>query len=514
MTSTRSPRGIPERPRVYENFMGLDDSRDVTAMETGVDQHLTAIDNGFCDWRGQITRDPPIIKRGGDYPVPHCRWVAPNLLSWAEIRGDGYHFNSDLGHTAQPNWPSNAAPITSTIFNRRAHYFSRGLQPWTYDGANWVPSASNSLTLFRPAFAVAVQRRMCVAGMVGRETIVDISRVDNDTVFSDDEDNASENVLRAGFIDIGNLLGTADQITGLGSFEQTRLAIFTQDRCLIYQIDPNLNLWAQEERANIQIGCASHNTIVQAGTDLIFCSRTGVHSIARSIDNGITVFSQPMSDKVERTYRSLFRQVDDPQSISAVWDRDNRQYRIYFPLRSGETRVLTMTIGTPDQALELGNRITGTQIPRWSTASAFNILTGTSLGGKVAVGTLGGTYDVLEIEDTSGDAPTLTFTTPIFWHGDLDGTKETTVLTVAASGHGIMTIRACDDEGRDLGILKVEVEQVDDDNSFPDIALRHQYQLKFERRYRGIQLHFTVEGRGLFRLAGIAIGLREPGRTK
>jgi hypothetical protein len=491
--------------------MGLDDSRDITAMETGEQQHLVLLDNGYCDWRGQITRDPPIQKRAGDYPVSHCRWFAPDLLCWAEHRGDGVRLNSDLGHSATPGWPSNAAPITSTTFNRRAHFFSRGLQPWRYDGANWQPSASNSLTLFRPAFAATVGRRMCVAGMIGRDTIVDISRVDNDDVFSDDEPDGSENVLRAGFIDIANLLGTADRITGLGSFEQSRLAIFTQDRCFIYQIDPSIQAWQIEDRVNIHVGCASHNTIAQAGTDLLFCSRAGVHSVARSADNGITVFSQPMSDKVERTYRSLFRMVEDPQSISAVWDRDLRQYRIYFPLRTGQTRVLVMTMGTPDQAQELGNRITGNQIPRWSTGSAFNILTAASLGGNIAVGTRGGTYNVLEIDDTLGDSPTLTFATPIFWHGDLDNTKESTTLTIAASGYGVITIKAFDDEGRDLGNIISEVTQVDDDNSFPDIALRHQYQLKFERRYRGVQLHFTVEGRGIFRLAGIAIGLRQNG---
>lgn len=503
MSSTRSRSGRPIQPRVYEGFMGIDDSRDITAMETGEQQHLVKLNNGFCDWRGQITRDPPIKKRAGQFPVRHARWFAPDLLCWAEERGDGVHFNSDLEHAAPAGWP-NGVTVSSTVFNRRAHFFSRQLQPYYYDGANWRPNGSNALTFFRPAFAAAVNRRMCVAGMVGRETIVDISRVDNDEVFSDDEPVDSANVLRAGFIDVGNLLGTADQITGLGSFEQDRLAIFTQDRCLVYRIDPDINNWALEPRVNIHVGCASHNSIVQAGTDILFCSRAGVHSVARSADNGITVFSQPMSDKVERTYRSLFRQVSNPQDISAVWDRDQRQYRIYFPLASGETRTLVMTLGTAEQRAEVGQTLS-IQTPKWSTASGFNVMGGAALGGRVVVATRGGVYDMLENDDEEGETPEMTFCTPVLWNGDLDKDKQSLAIVLSASGKGTIEMLAYDDSGRSLGSHSLEIEQEDDDDSFPDVALRRQYRVKFERRYRGLQLHFRVQGKGLIRISGIAL---------
>jgi len=505
MSSTRSPKGFPEKPSAYEGFMGLDDSRDATAMETGREQHLITLDNGYADWRGQIVNDPPILKRAGDFPVSHARWVAPTLLSWAEVRGDGTHFNSDAGHTADPGWPQTANP-SSVVFNRKALYLAQGLQPWLYDGTLWEPSVSKSLTLYRPAFAVAVQRRLCVAGMVGRGTIVDISRVDNQDIFSDEEPDDSENVLRAGYIDVGNLLGTADEITGLGTFEQNRLAIFTQDRCLIYKIDPDINEWQIEDRANIQIGCVSHNSIVQAGTDILFCSRSGVHSIRRSVDNGITVFSQPMSTKVERLYNSLISNVTDPQRITAVWDRDNNQYRIIFPLRTGEVRTLVMTLTTDEETMAAGRQ---GSTPKWSTASGFNVTTAATLGGLMALGTKGGTYDVLKQDATNGLNPEITFTTPIFWHGQMDGTKESTALIIQASGKGNMIVNAFDDEGRDLGSFNLEIEETDDDNQFPDVALRRQYQVKFERRYRGLQLRFQVKSKGLFRLSGFAVVLRK-----
>lgn|GEM_PF-1687120 len=505
MSSTRSPRGFPEKPSSYDGFMGLDDSRARTAMETGQQQHLAAINNAYCDWRGQIVNEPSIQKRAGDFPVHHMRWFAPTLLCWAEKRGDGVWFNNDEGHEVDPGWPTTAIP-SSVIFNRKAFFLAAGLQPYVYDGSKWEAAQSNSLTLFRPAYAVAVQRRLCVAGAAGRDTIVDISRVDNDQIFSDEEPSDSENVLRAGYIDVGNLLGTADRITGLGSFEQNRIAIFTQDRCLVYQIDPDINNWQIEDRTNIQIGCVSHNSIVQAGTDLLFCSRSGIHSIRRSAENGITVFSHSMSDKVSVTYRSLLASVDDYQQITGVWDRDARQYRVYFPLKNGEVRALVMTLTPTDEMLQSGR---GEPIPKWSTASGLNTITAASLGGVMAVGTKGGTYDVLEQESEDGVSPEITFETPILWHGALDDTKEVSALIVQASGKAEMTINAYSEDGRDLGSIYLEVDETDDDNKFPDVALRRQYQLKFERRYRGLQLRFTIKSKGLFRLSGFAVVLRK-----
>lgn len=504
-SSPNAPRGFKERPVSFEGFMGIDDSRDPTAMETGKDQHLVTLNNGYCDWRGQIMKDPAIRKRGGDFPVVHCRWFSPNNLCWAEQRGGGIWFNSDFNHVAEPNWNNGAIP-SSVVFNRKAFFFSSGLQPWTYDGTNWSPSESNTLTLIRPSFAAAVQRRLCVAGATGRETIVDISRVDNDEIFVGDEDDTSNNVLRAGFIDVGNLLGTADQITGLGTFEQTRLAIFTQDRCLIYKIDPDILQWEIEDRANIQIGCISHNSIAQAGTDVLFCSRSGVHSLRRSVDNGITVYSQPMSDKVEFLYRRLLAQVANQQDITGVWDRDNSQYRIFFPLVSGETVSLVMTLNTSEEAIATG---AGVAIPKWSTSTGFNVMTGAALGGLIALGTKGGAYDVLENEDGNGDQPVMTFTTPVLWNGDFDGTKECSSLLIQASGKGTIEIDAFDEKGKDLGAMTVEVDEQDDDDSFPDIALRRQYTVKFERRYRGLQLRFTAKAKGLFRISGFAVILRK-----
>jgi hypothetical protein len=505
LSSYKSPNGINTRTAAYEDFMGVDTSRDKAAMETNKQQHLVAIENGWCDWRGQITRDPPTQKRSGDYQVDHICYFAPNLVAWAELRGSGYFLNSDYGHVGEPNWPSAAVP-TSTVFNRRVQMFAQALTPFNYDGAAWRPTDSPALDILRPAFGVAVNRRMAVAGILGKEAEVHISRVDNDAVFPDDEAADSNNALRAGKIDISNILGTSDQITGLAGFEQDLLAIFTSDRALVYKIDPDINLWEIQTRANIQIGCLSHSSIVQAGTDLIFCSRGGVHSLQRSQDNGITVFSQPMSRKIEQLYRKLVRSVPDVRRITAVWDQDRLQYHIFFPIQgSSLCNRLTMSLSIDEEALATGRIAT---VPKWSTGSAINARCGAALTGRVVLGTFGGVYNLLDDGD-EGDDPVMTVDTPIFWQGSLDDYKESVALILQATGSGVIKILAYDDEGRDLGGVDLEIGDQDDDGSFPDLPLKRQYTLPFQRRYRGIQLRFVCSGSGLLRITGFAFVLRK-----
>ena len=332
--SIQSTSGIALTTYSYENFQGLDTSRDITSLDTGEEQHLTSLVNGFCDWRGQIVRDPTVAFRSGDFKVNHVTFYGKDAVVWAEETGSAINFRSDAGHYLLDVHPTTAI-VSSTVFNQRVHFSSRARATYKYDGTSFTRNTSDALNKLNPAFVSSIQRRMVVSGIPGKETQIHFSRVDNEEIFPDDEAADSTNVLRAGFVDIANLLGTADQITGLGAFEQNRLVAFTGDRAIIYKIDPSIDNWLIDDDTFINIGCASHNTICNAGTDLMFCSRSGIHSIKRSEENGILVYSYALSDKVDILYRELFKSVDDPQKITAVFDQDMAQYHVYFPQAGG-----------------------------------------------------------------------------------------------------------------------------------------------------------------------------------
>ena len=79
--------------------------------------------------------------------------------------------------------------------------------------------------------------------------------MDNPDIFLEEE-AITEEVTRAAFIDISNLIGTADEITGLGAFEANRLAVFTKDQTLVYIIDPDFEEWQLDSRANFVLAAS------------------------------------------------------------------------------------------------------------------------------------------------------------------------------------------------------------------------------------------------------------------
>jgi hypothetical protein len=498
--STRAPSGVRVRPYAYENFQGLDVSRDITSLDTGSEQHLAKLDNAHCDWRGQIVRDSSARKRGGDHPVRHLDFYAQGGVFWIEETGNQLSFNSDRDHSLQDVYPINAIP-SSTVFNQRVQVFARALPAYRYDGILWTRNSSPALDKLRPSFGTSIQRRLIVSGIPGKETQVHISRVDHDQIFPDDEDKESENVLRAAYLDVANLLGSAGAITGIAGFEQNRMAVFTADKALLYRIDPDINNWVLDDRANINVGCVSHNTIKNAGTDVLFCSRSGINSIRRSEDNGIIVYSYSYSEKVDLLYRELVASVPNPQLISAAWDQDNSQYHVFFPQSGGVfSKRLTLSL----------NPEGGQPQPKFSTGTFLNARCGATLAGDYVLGTPGGVYEVCACNVEGAVTPGLEVVTPMLWHGNLNETKETYSLIIQATGQGTLQVDAIDEQGRAFGSLDIEINDTPDDNRFIDVPLSRQYERKWEHRYRGAQYRFRVkDSAGLIRIIGFAVTVRQ-----
>jgi len=505
MTSTvKSPTGVKVQTYAYENFQGLDTSRDVTSLDTGKDQHLSVVKNASCDWRGQIVRDPAAYHTNGERTIEHLRFYSPDNYCWVERTGASLNIVADNGEIMEGVLPLDAM-VTTTVFNRDIHFASKGHPLVRYDGFEFSYNNSPYVDTLRPAYCTTTQSRLVIAGVPGKETTVFVSRVNQDEVWTEDEtDDAIDNDVLAAFeFDIGNYLGTADSITGLGAFEQNRLVIFAADRALIFRTDSDKERWLLDDNANIFIGCASHNTIQNAGTDLLFCSRSGIHSIKRSEDNGILVYSYSLSDKVDLLYRELFNSVVNKESISAVFDQDAGQYHVFFPQPGNELcRRLTLSL----------NPESGEAQPKFSTGDFLRARCGTFLNGELLYGTTGGVYQVLKPEDEKEGAhtPEMEVVTPLLWHGSLSDTKETVSLLLQAAGKGIVEIDAQDEHGRTIGSLRIEVDDTADDNYFADVPLSRQYERKWSHRYRAAQYRIrTTGGQGLLRIIGFAVTVRK-----
>jgi len=494
--ATKAPTGVQTKTVGYDGFQGLDVSRDTTSLDTGKGQHLAQVTNAFCDWRGQIVRDPGAKLVQGEHPILNVNFYSAKNVVYAEQDGAGINLVSEDDHKYADAFPS-GSNVTSAVFNRKVHFFSSGSQSISYDGIKYTPNGSPDLNELRPSFAASVARRFCVAGVSGRETQIFLSRVDDDGIFPGDEPLDSNSVLRAGAIDVSNQLGTSEVITGLAKFEQTRLAVFTSDRVLIYAIDANIDLWALDDKASINVGCVSHATITRAGSDILFCSRSGVHSLRRSVDNGITIEGTELSEKIDIKYRELIASVESPEDITATYDPDMSQYHIFFPQKGGVlSKRLTLTV-TPEGK------------PKWSEGTFLNARCGSFQGGRLVYGSSGGIYDIAKIEEESDVHPEMVVTTPVLWHGSFTETKTVNSLIIQADGSGSATLEVIDDVGRTIGSLSFEISDSADDNYFPDVPLSRQYERKLEMRYRAAQYRLTINGKGLCRIIGIGVILRK-----
>jgi hypothetical protein len=495
MSTTQAPSGVKVKVYPYEDFQGIDTSRDKAALDTGQKQHLLSVDDGYSDWRGAIVRDAGAFQRTeGDKLIKHVTFFGRDLLAWAEKSGGGITLKSERGHEAFEVFPSNGAP-TAALFNNRTIYMCRDMPMYQYNGVKWskIESKSNP----KPAFGVAIQRRLAISGAPNKRTVIDISRVDREGVFPEDEDIQSLDVTKAADIDVANIIGTADEIKGLGVFETNRLAVFTNDQTVLYQISPDFTQWALDDKANIKVGTISHNTIKQAGSDLMFCSRDGVHSLRRSDTNGITIFSLPMSNKIDLYYRSLLKQVGNPERISAFFDQDEGQYHIFFPVSDLICKRLTLTL----------NPMSGGE-SKWSTGTFLNAMCGAQLGGVTVLGTPGGVWQRVPVEDETEFSPEMIVTTPILWQGAINDIKESYSFILQATGKGELQVEAFDERGRYLSSMQFLIEDDGAANKFPDVPLSRQYERKFEHRYRGVQFRFTTKGKGLLKIIGFAVTVR------
>ena len=153
MSTAYAPSGVKVKVYPYEDFQGVDASRDKAALDTGQKQHLITIDNGFADWRGSIVRDAGASQRtSGDRLIKHINFYGRNKLVWAQKDGGGISLKSDQDHLAEEVFPKNNI-TTSTLFNDNVIFFSRDNNMYRYDGLRFRKIEASSDP--RPAFGVA-----------------------------------------------------------------------------------------------------------------------------------------------------------------------------------------------------------------------------------------------------------------------------------------------------------------------------------------------------------------------
>lgn len=435
--------------QTYSNFSGLNVMRPDITLETGEDQALVYLHNAHIDSYGQIRNDPPYSARDEiTYPIRHLRFYSLEEACWVERRGNGLWFNSENGITSPEPIYLGDVQISSCLFNKRVQLFSPNQEVYIFDGFTIRRNQSRALDEYRPSFGVAIQRRLVVAGFIGQDTLVMLSRVDDETVFPPDE-NDTDSVLAAAYIDITNQLTKADRVTGLAAFEQNKLAIFTTSKILIYIIDPDYTRIAIDDNVNVNVGTVSHNSIARVGDDLLFCSNHGVHSLKRSRQNGLTIDNQILSQEVKDLYLDYLSRVDNQSHINAAYDEKTGQYHIYFPINDNLVERLTLTIPTMAEDVQM----------RWSTGNALAARCGDTSNGRLVVGTSGGLFNVHSDYRDGEIFPDFEVHSPMLWVGNMQDTKIIEDMLIQITGEFELNMTIENEKGNQLMNLRLESGQ-------------------------------------------------------
>ena len=505
---TKSPSLISSRLSAYYAFKGLDRSRPLIGMDDGEKQPLFTMNNAHSHWTGTVKRDVALMVRHkfDDGEIVHQDFFDRTGLGFAVQDGKSISLYSERGANF-PDAFQQDVPVTSMSFANKLYFMSPNFPMIKTDGSSFQKSTAS----IRPGFAVGIQGRIYAAGQLNNPKEIAISRLfenfPDDEIFISEETRASSDVARADFLDLTNVLGSADEITGLARFESNRLAIFTNDQTVVYKVDPDYTQKEIDNRANIQLGAISHNAIAQVGSDVIFCSRHGVHSLIRSAENGLTIDSRTLSYEVETIYKQLLKDCIGPRFVNATYDQDLGRLHIFFPMKSGLHKQLVAEFRRGYESLT------------WATADCGASRCGSFLAGNMTFGTRGAIYSRLDetveinpIDDITDDfiRPQMTVETPILWHGSIDEQKEAVALIVQAAGAGRLRVTAFDEQGNEVLVEEISVELRDDNpEKFPQDSLDLQFRIPFQLRYRGVQLKFESIDLGSLEILGFAIELKK-----
>lgn len=498
MSTPYSPHGKDIKAFPYMNFSGVDVSTPAIAMENPESQPLILMNNCHADWRGIINLDAPYKKASDNQRnVFHVKHVSSELFCYTHRGESDTEIYSSRGHFKAAVFKKNAV-VSSVVFNGRTLFASAGSPIITYDGAIFRENLGSHGS---PAYVTAIQRRLVVAGMQNNKTTIWTSRVDQHEIFPDDEEDKEVSVLRAASLDLRNIIDTGDEIKGMQAIDGLRLAIFTNDKTFIYITNPDYTKWTIDQSASVHVGTLSNNSIVKANGDLIFCSRSGVHTIRRAIQNGIVTYSVPMSMKVRNLYQRLVRLMKNREDISATYDSDEGQYHVFFPVSQKRVFRLTATIPPETQQLDINS-------VKWSSADFLSAQCGDFFNGEMLIGTPNGVYEKVPVDSIGVSRPDMEFVTPYLWMNDGTTVKESVSFTLQAEGKGDLEIVAKNEIGIEIGHLVIPLEDEVTDGIF-DFPLIRQQSRKFEYRFKGLQFVFKSRSEGHIKVVGFAINVRK-----
>jgi hypothetical protein len=230
---------------------------------------------------------------------PHFQWAAT-------VKGAGHNAVAQafVGQRGSPLICYNKHDGVNYIFQRISDIGS-------------VP-AGLSVSTFDPNCLISAYGRLWAGAITNNRLTLWYSRLLDGTHFTG---------TGTGLLDISAVVGNNDEIVGLASHNNF-LVIFCKNNIVIYQNadDPTIMSVADVITG---VGCISRDSIQNTGTDLVFLSKSGVRSLARTIQEK----SMPMRELSLNIRDTLLDNLDNelPENIKSIYFERDAFYLLLLP---------------------------------------------------------------------------------------------------------------------------------------------------------------------------------------
>lgn len=190
---------------------------------------------------------------------------------------------------------------------------------WQQIGATGYGSIPSGVTTFDPDCCHSAFGRVWAAGISANKTTVFWSQLQNGAYFSG---------TGSGLIDISRYVGNNDEIVAISSHHKY-LIVFCKNNIVVISnpTDPNTTLAVADVITGV--GCFARDSVQQTGTDIIFLSRSGVRSLARTIQEN----SMPMRElslNIKDDFQTYIAS-ESANNIRSVYSEKDAFYLITFP---------------------------------------------------------------------------------------------------------------------------------------------------------------------------------------
>lgn len=532
----RAPTSRGEKPGLYSGFAGMNTERGSVALENPQAQAFTLLDGLICTPDGVLVTEPHrrLIDRselgsivyiaptraggavyclttpqqrtptsGIDYTTPPAGQVRMRF-EWTPFASrpsiyvlGGTPASGDGNGMATPTGTSIVSQAFLPIPDRRALLGARALLPVTANPniTNWSIATSG---LTSASAAASVQGRIVLLGEPGSTRLL-VSRVAQPSTWPNDETPGDPSVIKAFFLDIGPVM--PEGAVALAAFEADKLAIFSRTRGVVYKCSPDLTKWELLPGVESPVGVIGSRAVQPVGDEVFFCSDRGIHSLRRSDENGVTVFTRPLSEPVAGRYAEL---LDDLHAgnlglVNMAYDPRSGTLHTFFPLDGASVRLSLRLAPDRTQADTPGT---------WYESNSDSVFCAAWDGTRMLLGCDDGSLYEESPKDKNLEPPPGRAVTPILWLGSMNEVKQATQLMLIADGHGDVVISAEDDIGRDLGSVVFSFSG--EDGAAPEeLPGERRHTRPFERRFTGVRFTIEVQPKSRVRIYGFGVVTKE-----